>query len=184
MRARKIVTVIQTRRGSSRLPDKVLMPLAGKPLFVRCAERVLASKYSGTVVIATTNELEDDVVIEICRNENLNFFRGDSNDLLDRHYWAARKFDADVVVKIPSDCPLISTEIIDEVISYYMSHSSKYDFVSNLHPATFPDGNDVEVMIMENLELAWTEAKRKIEREHTTPFFWEQPQRFRIGGTL
>ncbi len=179
-----IVTVIQTRRGSSRLPDKVLMCLAGKPLFVRQAERIQAAVFCGTVVIATTTDTGDDLIEYICSKEGLKCFRGNATDLIDRHYKAAKQYNADIVVKIPSDCPLISPEIIDNVIGHYLENSSVYDFVSNLHPATYPDGNDVEVMSMEALEDAWLNACKPFEREHTTPYFWEQPEKFSIGNVV
>jgi spore coat polysaccharide biosynthesis protein SpsF len=99
---------------------------------------------------------------------------------LDRHYSAAVTFRADVVVKIPSDCPLIDPAIIDRVIGYYVAYAEGADFVSNLHPATYPDGNDVEVMPFSVLETAWIDATEEHEREHTTPFIWERPDRFRI----
>jgi spore coat polysaccharide biosynthesis protein SpsF len=177
-----IVTIVQTRCGSSRLPGKVLMPLAGKPLFVRQVERVKAAKLSGTVVVATTTEPVDDPIEEICKQEGLECFRGDALDLLDRHYKAALQYGAKTVLKIPSDCPLIDPRIIDKVISYYLDNQDKYDFVSNLHPATYPDGNDVEVMSLGILENAWENATKSFEREHTTPYFWEQPDKFRIGN--
>ena len=179
-----IVTVIQTRRGSSRLPDKVLLCVAGKPLFVRQAERVQASLLCGTVVIATTTETNDDLIEYICRKEGLRCFRGNATDLIDRHYKAALQYNADIVVKIPSDCPLISPEIIDNVIGYYLDNSNRFHFVSNLHPATFPDGNDVEVMGIDVLEDAWLNAAKPFEREHTTPYFWEQPEKFSIGNVV
>lgn len=182
MKELSIITIIQTRRGSSRLPDKVLMPLGGKPLFVRQAERVQAAKLTGRVIIATTTETGDDPIEEICLSVGLPCFRGNATDLLDRHYKAALAFPASVVIKIPSDCPLIDPAIIDEVIGFYLQHIDEYDFVSNLHPATWPDGNDVEIMTFPALEAAWREAVRPLEREHTTPFFWEQPDRFRIGN--
>jgi spore coat polysaccharide biosynthesis protein SpsF len=178
----KIVTIIQTRRGSTRLPDKVLMPLLGKPLFVRQAERVLAASRCGQVVIATTTERNDDPIERICRQEGLECYRGHAQDLLDRHYQAGLSYGADTVIKIPSDCPLIDPVLIDEVIGYYLDSAGEYDFVSNLHPATFPDGNDVEIIRWPALEEAWREAVRPLEREHTTPFIWERPGRFRIGN--
>jgi spore coat polysaccharide biosynthesis protein SpsF len=177
-----ILAIIQTRRGSTRLPDKVVMPLQGKPLFVRQAERVKVARLCGRVVIATTVLPEDDVVAEICREEGLDCYRGDPYDLLDRHYQAALHYGAGVVIKIPSDCPLIDPVIIDKVIGYWLEHSGEYDFVSNLHPATWPDGNDVEVMALQALEIAWREADRHMEREHTTPYMWERPERFRNGN--
>ncbi|MBT8387756.1 MAG: acylneuraminate cytidylyltransferase, partial [Ignavibacteria bacterium] len=87
-------------------------------------------------------------------------------------------------VKIPSDCPLIDPNIIDKVIQYFIDNFPKYDFVSNLHPATYPDGNDVEVMTMTAIKDAWQYAKLPLEREHTTPFIWENPDKFRIGNVI
>ena len=179
-----VVTVIQTRSGSSRLPGKVLMPLAGAPLFVRQAERVKASKLCGAVVIATTTEEKDDVIEQICNKNNLECFRGDTLDLLDRHYKAAIKYNASIVVKIPSDCPLIDPSVIDKVIGYFMDNKDRFDYVSNLHPATYPDGNDVEVMSIDVLHNAWMNASRPFEREHTTPYIWERPLEFSIGNVF
>ena len=122
------------------------------------------------------------VYVDVCRENKINFFRGHPLDLLDRHYKAALEYKADVVVKIPSDCPLICPDVIDNVLDYYIENKSKFDFVSNLHPATHPDGNDVEVIPVEILKAAWEEAKQDFEREHTTPFIWDHPERFRIGN--
>jgi spore coat polysaccharide biosynthesis protein SpsF len=180
----KILTVIQARMGSTRLPGKVLLPLAGMPLLFRLYERVSAAKHSGKIVIAITEEKNDDELVKVCNANNILYFRGDSEDLLDRHYKAAIKFKADIVVKIPSDCPLIDPEVIDKVIMYYINNKDKFDFVSNLHPASYPDGNDVEVIRFSTLEIAWNKAERSFEREHTTPFIWENPDKFRIGNVI
>jgi spore coat polysaccharide biosynthesis protein SpsF len=177
-----IVTVIQARTGSTRLPNKVLRPLAGKPLLIRMVERVLAAQRVGTVVVATTTEPADDPLAELCRAEGLACFRGDTNDLLDRHYQTGRLFGAAAVIKIPSDCPLIDPRVIDRVIAAYQEPHQRFDYFGNLHPATYPDGNDVEIVTMAALETAWREATRPLEREHTTPFLWENPTRFRLGN--
>jgi spore coat polysaccharide biosynthesis protein SpsF len=145
-------------------------------------ERVALSKLKGTIVIATTTGKSDDQVEELCKGYQLNCFRGHPTDLLDRHYQAAKLLKADVVVKIPSDCPLIDPNVIDKVLQFYLDNSEKYDYVSNLHPATYPDGNDVEVISFNSLELARQNAKRELEREHTTPYLWENPDKFRIGN--
>jgi spore coat polysaccharide biosynthesis protein SpsF len=145
-------------------------------------ERVAASKLKGTIVIATTTDSNDDKVVEICKEYNLNCFRGHPTNLLDRHYQASLKFSADAVVKIPSDCPLIDKDIIDIVIDFFIKNSNKYDYASNLHPATYPDGNDVEIMSINALKNAWQNASRDLEREHTTPYLWENPDNFRIGN--
>jgi len=181
---RTITTIIQTRMGSSRLPEKVVMLLEGKPLFIRQAERVSAARLRGRVIIATTTDAGDDPIEAICGQEGLDCFRGDAHDLLDRHYQAALLYPADAVIKIPSDCPLIDPAVIDRVIAFYLTHFDEYDFVSNLHTATWPDGNDVEIMAFPALERAWKEASRPLEREHTTPFIWERPEQFRIGNVL
>lgn len=179
-----IVTVVQVRRNSTRLPNKVILPLASKPLFLRQIERIMASKLKGTLVVATTLNEEDNVIEDICTNENIYCYRGSSLDLLDRHFQTAKIFDADIVVKIPSDCPLIDPAVIDKVIGYFLDHANVFDYVSNLHPATYPDGNDVEVMTMKALGEAWKYAERDLEREHTTPFIWENPELYSIGNVI
>ncbi len=176
----KIVTVIQARSGSTRLPGKVMMDILGHPLLIRMVERVQQSKLAGTIVIATTTESSDDVIEHLCKDQNLHCYRGSRDDLLDRHYQAGLLYDADAVVKIPSDCPLIDPLIIDKVLQYYLDND--FDFVSNLHPATYPDGNDVEVMSWKTIEKAWRNASRTLEREHTTPYIWENPEQFKIAN--
>ncbi len=178
----KIVTIVQARMGSSRLPGKVFFPILGEPLLLRMIERVNNSILKGKVVVATTTNAMDNAIYDLCANKKINVFRGSEEDLLDRHYQAAKEYKADVVLKIPSDCPLICPTIIDQVISYFMNHINEFDYVSNLHPETFPYGNDVEVMTFDALEKAWFQAKRKPEREHTTPYLWENPDQFRIGN--
>ncbi len=180
----KIVTIIQARMSSTRLPGKVMLPLAGKPLLQRMTERVLKSEFAGTVVVATTLEKVDDQIVQLCKQEQFHCFRGDSTNLLDRHYQAALEFGADVVLKVPSDCPLIDPKIIDRVIGFYRNNAGDYDYVSNLHPASYPDGNDVELMTFPALERAWKNSVKQLEKEHTTPYIWENQDHFRIGNVL
>lgn len=177
-----VVTVIQARMGSSRLPQKVSLPLAGKPLLIRMYERVLRSKFIGKLVIATTIESADEPLLKLCEEHKINYYRGHPTDLLDRHFKVALELEADAVVKIPSDCPLIDPGVIDKVLEYYLQNVDKFDYVSNLHPPTYPDGNDVEIMSITALRTAWENASREFEREHTTPFIWENPDKFRIGN--
>jgi len=176
----RIVVVVQARTTSTRLPGKVLMPLAGRPLLYRMVERVLAARTSSDVVVATTTDRDDDPIVEVAEAAGVACVRGHPTDLLDRHYAAGVARGADVVVKIPSDCPLIDPGVIDRVIGHYKTYAGQVDFVSNLHPPTYPDGNDVEVMPLGVLETAWREATAPHEREHTTPFVWERPERFHI----
>lgn len=178
--AKLTLVVVQARMGSSRLPGKVALPVAGAPLLVRMLERLQAVKTPVELCVATSVDPADDRIVELAKEADVRVFRGHPLDCLNRHLGAARDAKADYVVKIPSDCPLIDPAVVDEVLETFFSGS--YDFVSNLHPPTWPDGNDVEIVPSELLALADREAKRDLEREHTTPFFWEQPERFRLAS--
>jgi spore coat polysaccharide biosynthesis protein SpsF len=172
--------VVQARTGSSRLPGKVLLPVAGATLLERMVERVRAARTPFDLVVATTDEDRDAAIVDVCDSLGVHCYRGHPTDLLDRHYWAALERSAEAVVKIPSDCPLIDPAVIDRVLSVYLEDPERYAFVSNLHPATYPDGNDVEVVSFAALAQAHGEARASFYREHTTPFVWDQPQRFRV----
>jgi len=177
-----ILVIVQARIGSTRLPNKVLLPLAGRPLLERMIQRVTAATTPFELVVAITTDPLDDPIKELCRTLSVHCYAGDPTDLLDRHYKAATVHHADVVVKIPSDCPLIDPAVIDRVLNWYIDHRNQYDYVSNLHPATYPDGNDIEVIPMPVLEQAWRRAEKSFEREHTTPYIWERPSEFRLGN--
>jgi len=178
----KIVTAIQARTSSKRLPNKVLLPLCGEPLLIRIIERIDRAALHGTTVVATSDMPEDDIIEQLCSKYDVHCFRGSLNDLLDRHYQLACEYNADALVKIPSDCPLIDPLIIDQVIGYFLQNYPAFDFVSNLHPPSYPDGNDVEIMSFGMLKTAWLKANRDFEREHTTPYIWENPSTFNIGN--
>lgn len=178
----KILIVVQARMASSRLPGKVMLPILGKSLLARMIERLKMIRYEAEIIIATSETPDDDIIINEAINIGIPYYRGSLNNLLDRHYQAAKLHGADVVLKIPSDCPLIDPRIVDHVLDYFFANQEAFDFVSNLHPATYPDGNDVEIMTMQCLTKAWESANRPLELEHTTPYIWENPQLFRIGN--
>lgn len=180
----KVVIVVQARMSSSRLPGKVLLPILGKSLLYRMVERLQMIKHEATIVIATSNHKQDDIIQTEAEAIGVPCYRGSLDNCLDRHYQVAKNYNADIVIKIPSDCPLIDPRIIDEILDYYFAHVGEYDFVSNLHPATWPDGNDVEIMTMACIQKAWEEASRQLELEHTTPYIWENPDKFRIANIL
>src|SRR5262245_9321354 len=142
----KTLIIIQARTGSTRLPGKVLKPLAGAPLLQRMLERVRAARTPFDLPVATTAHPSDDPIRNLCKDLSISCFSGDPFDLLDRHYQAAKDFEPDAVVKIPSDCPLIDPDIVDRVLAFYEENSPRYDYVSNLHPPSYPDGNAFEVM--------------------------------------
>jgi spore coat polysaccharide biosynthesis protein SpsF len=178
----KILAVVQARTGSTRLPGKVLMPLAGRPLLQRMVERVLAASTPSEVLVATTLDPADDRIANLADLMGVDCYRGHRIDLLDRHYAAGLSRQADAVVKIPSDCPLIDPGVIDRVIECYAGRARRADYVSNLHPPTYPDGNDVEVIGMAALERAWKNATEPFDREHTTPYIWTRPREFRLAN--
>jgi spore coat polysaccharide biosynthesis protein SpsF len=182
--SKKIVIVVQARMSSSRLPGKVMLPILGKTLLFRMIERLKRVKYPVEIVVATSERSDDDAIVSEAIKANVAWYRGSLSNLLDRHYQVGRITGADVVLKIPSDCPLIDPAAIDRVLDYYFKQEEDLDFVSNLHPATYPDGNDVELMTMECLEKAWHEATRPLELEHTTPYIWEHPDKFSIANVF
>jgi spore coat polysaccharide biosynthesis protein SpsF len=174
------ITVVQSRMSSTRFPGKVMKDVLGKTLLERMLERMSFSKKCGTIVVATSTNPNDDALESLCKKIDIPCFRGNEEDLLERHYLCAKAFGAKVVAKIPSDCPLIDPTIMDKGFDYFFDND--FDFISNLHPASYPDGNDVEVFSFEALEKAFLEATKKMEREHTTPYFWENPDKFKIGN--
>jgi spore coat polysaccharide biosynthesis protein SpsF len=177
-----IVTIIQTRTASTRLNRKVLLPLGDSIVLIKMLERIRLANTIDKIVIATTTNPEDDEIAYLCELIGIDYYRGHPTDCLDRHYQAGKKFKADAIVKIPSDCPLIDPAIIDKVIGNYRENPDSWDYYSNLHPASYPDGNDVEVISMSALERAWFNADKDFEREHTTPYIWERPDEFNIGN--
>lgn len=177
-----VLVVIQARLGSTRLPGKILKDLGGQPVLARMIERLRRIRMPARLVVATTTERQDDSIVALCHILNVDVFRGHPTDLLDRHYQVASLLGAEAVAKIPSDCPLIDPAIVDQVLAHFLR--GDFEYVSNLHPASWPDGNDVEVMSFGALKTAWREAQLPMEREHTTPYLWERPERFRLANVL
>jgi spore coat polysaccharide biosynthesis protein SpsF len=177
-----ILIVVQARTSSTRLPGKVMLPILGKTLLFRMIERVQMSRHGAKIVIATSTLPEDDLIAAEATEIGVDCFRGSLHNLLDRHYQAALQYGADLILKIPSDCPLIDPRIIDQVLDFYLQYEGTFDYVSNLHPPSWPDGNDVEIMTFDCLKRTREAATRTLELEHTTPFIWENPDRFRIGN--
>jgi spore coat polysaccharide biosynthesis protein SpsF len=131
-------------------------------------------------VVATTTDPADQAITEVCRRARVDYLCGHPTDLLHRHYQVAMAFGARHIVKIPSDCPLIDPAVIDTVLGAYLAARGAFDYASNLHPESYPDGNDVEILSLDALETAWREARQPHEREHTTPYIWDQPEQFRV----
>jgi spore coat polysaccharide biosynthesis protein SpsF (cytidylyltransferase family) len=176
----KTVAIIQARFNSSRLPGKVLMEVKNKPLLLHMYERVIASNEIDQVIIATSNQKSDEGIIEFCKLNKIEYFCGSLDDVLDRYYQAAKITNANLVVRLTGDCPIIDPKVIDSVINIYKNEN--YDFVANTAPPeglTYPEGMDVEVFSMSALEEAWNNAKKPSEREHVTFYFWKNLDKFK-----
>lgn len=172
----RVVAIVQARMGSTRLPGKVLRELAGETMLARVVRRLRGAKLIDEVLIATTDRPNDDSIVEECRKCSVAVFRGDQDDVLDRYFKAAKYTNAEIVVRITSDCPLIDSEIVDKTIQAFMDQSP--DYASNTIVRTYPRGLDTEVISMHALRRAWQEARRPYEREHVTPFIIEHPEEF------
>lgn len=175
---KKVVAIIQARMNSTRLPGKVLMKIAGKPVISYVVNRVAKSKKINEVWLATTDAAADDVLVRWAKINNVKYFRGSEANVLDRYYQTALLAQADTVVRITGDCPLIDPIIIDKVLSAHLA--GDYDYTSNIHPPTYPDGLDIEVFSEQALSRAWKEASLPSEREHVTPYIWKNLQIFKI----
>ncbi len=176
----KVVAVLQARMSSSRLPEKVLMPILGKPMLLHQIERVIKAKSIDKLVVATSRDSSDDPIQAMCIKENMGFFRGELDDVLDRFYQAALSYSPDYVVRLTGDCPLSDPQLIDEVINFCVE--GDFDYASNVLPPTYPDGFDVEVVRFEALEQAWLNAKLPSEREHVLKYIYQRPEQFRLGN--
>jgi len=177
---KKVVVFIQARMGSSRLPGKVMMKINDRPIISYQIERIKRAKEVDEVVVITTNKQQDKQIVNFCIENNINYFAGSESDLLDRHYQAAKKFEADFVIKIPSDSPFSDPEIIDNLVATWRKNESLIDYISNYHPPTFPDGLDVEGASFDVVKDAWKNADKDFEREHTFPYIWDSPDKYRI----
>ena len=173
----KVAVVVQARMASTRLPGKMLELVGGKPMLQWTLERALQIRGVGAVLLATTSAAEDIPLIDMAKQMDILAFAGSQDDVLDRYYQAAKSVQADVIVRLTGDCPLIDPEVCNEVLSKFFAES--VDYASNVHPPTFPDGLDTEVFTFGALEIAWHEAKFSTYREHVTQYFPRNPERFR-----
>lgn len=177
-----ITAIIQARMGSSRLPKKVMKPLANHPLIYHVVVRAKAAKRLEQVIVATTTDPSDDPLVEYLTQLGVTVFRGSVNDVLDRYYQAALTHQASVIVRLTGDCPVLDPALIDQTIGLYMA--DQYDYVSNFMHRTYPDGLDTEVFSFAALYTAWRDAKLPSEREHVTPYLYKHPEKFFQVGLI
>jgi len=183
-KAPKVVAIIQARMAASRLPGKVLKILGHQPVLAWAVVRASRALLIDEVVVATTTDPSDDPVVEFCERKEIAYLRGSMLDVLDRYYQTAKTHQADVVVRLTADCPLIDPDLLDDNLRTFLQAEPKLDFAANRLPPpykrTIPIGLDAEYCWFEGLEVVWKEAEKKHQREHVMPFFYEHPERFNI----
>ncbi|CAK0769531.1 spore coat polysaccharide biosynthesis protein SpsF [Gammaproteobacteria bacterium] len=179
----RTVAIIQARLSSSRLPGKVLMDLGGDTLLSRVVRRTARARTLDQSVVATTTDPRDDAIITECARLGVLCLRGAEADVLDRYRDAATATDAQVVVRITADCPLIDPGLIDQVVDAFF-HTHGADYASNTQFRTWPRGLDVEVFSRAALERAWVEAQEPWQRVHVTPYLYQHPELFRMHAVV
>jgi spore coat polysaccharide biosynthesis protein SpsF len=172
-----IVAIIQARLGSTRFPQKVFADLSGKPLIWHVINRLKYSAKINRIVLATTNTHTDDELANWAEKESVSVFRGSENNVLERFYFAAKYYSADIIVRITADDPFKDPRIIDSVIEKLIKE--ELDFAYNNNPPTFPEGLDTEVFTFEALEKAYLQSVDDFEKEHVTQYFYRNSNSFK-----
>lgn len=174
--------IVQARMGSSRLPGKVLLDIAGMSMLARVVDRTRRARTIDRVIVATTTMTQDDPLAEHARGLGVDVFRGDEQDVLDRYYQAASHHHLDVVVRITADCPLLDPGLVDAVVGVLLEPGSRVDYSANTLRRTFPRGLDVEAVPFATLERVWREAQSFHQRAHVFPYITEHPGLFSLAG--
>lgn len=176
----RVVLFIQARMGSTRLPGKHLKLVLGRPVLSYLVERIRRTQLVDEIVLATTTNPLDDLLVDFCKTERLAYFRGSEDDVLGRFLQASKAFKADIIVRISGDCPLIDPAVVDSVIYYFLRND--YDYAANTLNRTYPRGMDTEVFSRHSFERVAKDAKEPEEREHVTPYYYQHPDIFRLGS--
>lgn len=174
-----IGAVVQARTGSTRLPNKVMRPVLGKPLLHHLILRLRASRCVDRIIIATTREPEDAPIAALAEDLGVMCTRGSAADVLDRYHQAAREHGLDHIVRVCGDCPLIDPVVLDRVVDRYLERLPNVDYVSNTLAPTYPDGLDVEVFSFELLATLHRLADKAYQREHVCTYMMENRHLFR-----
>ena len=168
--------------GSTRLPGKVMRNICGRTMLAWVARRATRSELIDQIVVATSTKTSDEPIVAECDRLNVPVFRGEEQDVLDRYYQAATAFNAEAIVRITSDCPLIEPEVVDRVIQAFLNEHP--DYASNSIKNTYPRGLDAEVMTMEALTKAWQKATEPYQRIHVTPYIYQNPDQFKLFSVM
>ena len=170
-KSKKIIAIIQARQTSSRFPNKVIKKICNIPLIIILLLRLSKSKKINKIVLAIPNNKKNLKLYKIAKKWNCTIFKGDEKNVLKRYYEAAKKFKADVIVRVTGDCPLIDPKLVDNLINFFIK--KKVDYVSNNSRHTFPHGLDAEVFNFATLKAAYFEASKEYQKEHVTYYITE-----------
>lgn len=176
------VIIVQARMTSTRLPGKVLKHILGRPMLSFQIERLRRVQGVDSIVVATTSNQTDDPIVDFCAAEEVACTRGSEADVLSRYYETAVEYDAQNIVRVTSDCPLLDADVVDQVLARFAAPPVSYDYVSNMIRPTFPLGMATEVMSLATLRDVFERARDAAEREHVTPYIYWHPERYRIGS--
>jgi spore coat polysaccharide biosynthesis protein SpsF len=179
---KRVVLIVQARMGSIRLPRKILLEVEGKPFLWHVIERLKHVKNIDVIVLAIPNTKDNDILEKFAKDNKIQYFRGSEGNLLERYYFAAKEFKADVIVRIPSDNALIDPEISDLVVERHLN--SDADYTSNVLEATFPVGLHTEVFNFSVLEKVYKEGGDEYEKEHATPYIYRHPELFKLQSVI
>jgi spore coat polysaccharide biosynthesis protein SpsF len=175
---------VQARMGSTRLPGKVLAPLAGRPSLLRIVDRLGAARAIDGVAVLTSELADDDEIVGACEAEGVTVVRGSEADVLGRFHVAAERLGPERIVRVTADCPLVDPEVVDALLALGERPGVAYASVAtgaigaDRGYRRFPDGLDAETFGRAALHEAWSDARDPYEREHVTPFIWRRPERF------
>ena len=181
----KTVTIIQARMGSTRLPGKVMKHLCNKTVLAHVISRVQACPLVDEVIVATTTCPLDDLIVLEAEKCGVKSFRGSEEDVLERYYLAAKKYQADVVVRVTSDCPLFNPKVLFYMLEHFNTETANglyMDYLSNTLNRSYPRGLDAEIFTFDVLEQTFREAQQPYEREHVTPYIYQHPEIFSLHG--
>ena len=176
----EVVGIIQARMGSSRLPGKTMMNIEGKPLLEHLITRIKKCKTLNDIVIATTDQERDAVIVNLAKKCDVKWFIGSEPDVLDRFVKAAERFKADMVVRICADNPLTSPNEIDKLVNHHLRTGADYSYNNRPHPKGLLDGAGAEIVNLNVLKKISKLATEKRYREHVTLFILENPKLFKI----
>ena len=171
-----IAFIVEARMSSTRLPGKVFLRVNNKPIIKYLIERLKRVKKVKKIILATTKNKVDNVLVDFAKKNKLKHFRGSEERVLERVYFAAKKFKIDAIISITADCPLIDVSIIDQCLKIFLKN--KIDFLTNSHFRSYPDGMDVQIFKFQTLKKALKLAKTKKDYEHTTYVMRKNPGKF------